>query len=55
MTRKNFELIARVIKNADEVADEWAREALAEMFARELATTNENFNRDRFLKACGVA
>lgn len=51
MTRKDFELIARVLKNSDEVLDDMAREALAEMFAAELANTNPNFDRDRFLKA----
>lgn len=51
MTRKDFELIAKVLRNADEVADEQTLEALAEMFADELATTNPNFNRERFIAA----
>ena len=54
MTRKDFELIARVLKNSDEVLDDYAREALADMFTAELVATNPNFDRDRFLKACGV-
>jgi len=54
MTRKDFQLIADVLKNADEVADQQSIEAMAEMFADELATTNPNFDRARFLTACGV-
>ena len=52
MTRKDFVLIARVIRNSSEVIDEMALEALAENFANELSGTNPNFNRDRFLSAC---
>jgi hypothetical protein len=54
MTRKDFELIARVIKNSDEVADDMTREAIASIFTAELVATNPNFDRARFLKACGV-
>ena len=54
MTRKDFVLIARTIRNSSEIIDETALEALAENFAEELAETNPNFDRDRFLKACGV-
>lgn len=54
MTRKDFELIARVIKNSDEVADDMTREALADMFADKLADTNPAFDRARFITACGV-
>lgn len=49
MTRKDFELIAKVLRNADEVIDQQAIEALAEMFADQLATTNQAFNRDLFI------
>lgn len=52
MTRRDFVLIARVIRNSSEVIDEMALEALAENFADELAGTNPNFDRDRFLSAC---
>jgi hypothetical protein len=55
MTRKDFELIASVIRNTDEVADSQTRDALAEMFADKLAGTNDRFNRETFLKACGVS
>ena len=54
MTRKDYELIASVIRNADEVADDQTREALAEMFADVLAGTNDRFDSARFLTACGV-
>lgn len=55
MTRKDFELIAGVIKgqrkphNDTETIEELARE-----MADALADTNDRFNRDTFLKACGV-
>jgi len=49
MTRKDFELIAKVLRTADEVADQETIEAIAEMFADELATTNPNFNRPLFV------
>jgi len=52
MTRKDFVLIARTIRNSSEIIDETALEALAENFAEELAETNPNFDRDRFLSAC---
>lgn len=49
MTRKDFELIAKVLRTADEVADQETIEALAEMFANELQGTNPNFNRGLFI------
>lgn len=49
MTRKDFELIAGVLRTADEVIDQYAIEALAEMFADRLAKTNPNFNRELFI------
>ena len=49
MTRKDFELIAGVLRNADEVADNESIEAIAEMFADALAKTNPNFNRSLFI------
>lgn len=51
MTRKDYELIARVLRNADEMIDEMALEALAENFADELAETNPRFDRARFISA----
>lgn len=54
MTRKDFELIARVLKNSDGVIDDQAREALGEMFANELAETNPAFDRRRFLSAAAA-
>ena len=55
MTRKDFELIAGVIKgqrkphNDTETIEELARE-----MADALAGTNDRFDRAKFLKACGV-
>ena len=54
MTRKDFQLIADVLRNADEIIDEQAMEALASMFTARLCETNPNFDRARFLTACGV-
>lgn len=59
MTRKDFELIARVLKDTPRYA-EWRgivkddRAELAEAFAAELAAGNPLFDRARFLAACGV-
>lgn len=66
MTRKDFELIAAAIKAAhichvgsrDNITTQLANDAidsLAHDFAERLKTTNAQFNRDRFLRACGVA
>lgn len=57
MTRKDYELIARVLRDKHERWDatgQMAVRAIAEAFATELATTNPRFDRARFLKACGV-
>lgn len=54
MTRKDFELIAQTLRYADEIVDETAMEALADVFANALSNTNPNFDRARFLTACGV-
>lgn len=67
MTRKNFEAIAAIVKsnipNAgtgtgymfDENAagQTYAAENIADELADYFATENPNFNRQRFLKACG--
>lgn len=59
MTRKDFELIAKVFHelNADfnnGGEDTISLALVAEELTRALATTNPNFDRARFLKACGV-
>jgi hypothetical protein len=57
MTRKDFVLIAEVIKNLapdsgiPDIACHW-RDIVAERFADRLAGTNERFDRDRFMRAC---
>jgi hypothetical protein len=55
MTRKDFQLIADTLRNASEVVDELALSTLADMFAEQLATTNPNFDKARFVKACEVS
>lgn len=63
MTRKDYELIARALKearmhairsDAEEGGGFWLRVVASEL-ALALASDNPRFDRDRFLKACGVA
>jgi len=49
MTRKDFELIARTIRELPLSAV--SRRKVAVAFADELRSTNSNFDRDRFIKA----
>lgn len=60
MTRKDFELIAEVLKSSKPLTRlagskdrtfQW--HCMVEEFASRLATTNGNFDRERFLRACG--
>jgi hypothetical protein len=56
MTRKDYQLIAEVFANLGQIID--IKETVAVDLARNLAdaleTDNPRFDRDRFLKACGV-
>jgi hypothetical protein len=54
MTRKDYVVIAEVIKNLDEVLDSYALEVLADNMAEALESDNPRFDRARFLVACGV-
>jgi hypothetical protein len=58
MTRNDFELIARTIRDLQKpqygYLKDSTRERVAEAFADMAAGTNPNFNRARFLEACGV-
>jgi hypothetical protein len=55
MTRKDFELIAMTLK-ASRIAsyDKVTLDALARELAERLKATNPQFNRDKFIRACGV-
>ena len=53
MTRKDFQLIADVIATSWHGSQD-TREDIANRMADALASTNDRFNRDIFLKACGV-
>lgn len=61
MTKKDYELIAGAISFAVDKYDgeDWtmlgAGAAIAGLIADELAEDNPRFNREMFLKACGVA
>ncbi|MGH2619837.1 MAG: hypothetical protein ACRDHG_04620 [Anaerolineales bacterium] len=48
MSRKDFELIAGVVRGLDNII----RDHVAAEFARVLGRTNPRFDADRFLKAC---
>ena len=50
MTRKDFELIAKAIRESTTNKDK--RLFMAEVFASFLSNTNPRFNKDRFLRAC---
>lgn len=66
MTRKDYEKIASVIADSGldrmqalcptefEHGREYVRAQIAENMADEFAADNQNFDRARFLKACGV-
>ena len=54
MTRKDYVVIAEVIKNLDEVIDSYALEVLADNMAEALESYNPRFDRARFLVSCGV-
>ena len=49
--RRHYEFIARVIKSTQGIHGAVNRE-VAEAFADALAGTNDNFDRERFIKAC---
>lgn len=61
MQRRHFEFIAETVREARThfhtghgwTFEQWAYR-LAVLFADRLETTNPNFNRARFLRACGV-
>ncbi len=52
MTQKDFELIARAVKDLP-LLNQTAQEYVAQTFAEYLSETNPRFDRDKFLKACG--
>ena len=51
MTRKDYELIAKVLRNSDQIIDDMALEALAKNFAEALESENPRFDRRRFIFA----
>ena len=54
MTRRDFELIARVLRESRDVLPPALLEVIAERFASALVTANERFDWGRFVRACGV-
>lgn len=62
MTKKDFELIASILRDDNylwralhggEMGIEY-REKIAQAFSQTLASKNPRFNKEKFLKACGV-
>jgi len=54
MTRKDYELIAEILRNADEVADKETLTALVEMFADAFEDNNPRFNPEIFFRKSGI-
>lgn len=55
MTRKDYVLIASILKDSEgNIIDDMARDALADMFADALEDENPRFDREKFLRACGI-
>lgn len=54
MTRKHFEAIALILKTQREEHDAETAERIADDLAGYFAGVNPNFDRARFLKACGL-
>ena len=54
MTRKHFEQTAAIIKAARSQPQHKAVEYIARQLAVDFADDNPNFDRDRFLTACGI-
>jgi len=62
MTKKDFELIAQAVREAREGlghdgkagADAFTLNRVSDRLCRALSATNGRFDRDRFLRACGV-
>jgi hypothetical protein len=54
MTRKDYELIAKVLFNSGDLMDEVSMAFLIDNFAKELVAENPRFDRNRFATACGM-
>ena len=54
MTRKDFQLVADALKAAKGLGTEVPFGELCQVMADFLSTTNERFDRRRFLTACGI-
>ena len=54
MTRKDYKLIAEILKKSAPFGPHFSMQALAVSFAQELKKDNPNFKPALFLKACGI-
>ena len=55
MTKKDYELIARILKLHNETHHSEYADSLASEFARELFFENPRFDKYKFYKVCGLA
>ena len=51
MTKKNFEEVAKIIRNTDSYM---LREYITDSFIREFSRVYKRFDKEKFRKACGV-
>lgn len=54
MQHRHFTTIATIIRGMEDAWSPKARAHIAHRFANELSGTNQNFDHERFLKACGI-
>lgn len=56
MTKKHYEMVAKILKreNTRVGGDDGMIESIATLLAIEFKLDNPNFDRTKFLKACGV-
>jgi hypothetical protein len=54
MTRKHYIAIAKILKSTDGIHDYACKAAIAKSMADYFESNNQNFDRERFLTACGV-
>lgn len=54
MTRKDYQIIAKVVNNSSDCFDEISKAFLIMNFADELKLENPRFDLGRFTEACGM-
>jgi hypothetical protein len=54
MTKKDYILITNILLTGKDYIDKTAYFTLCQRFTNELKDDNPNFDKDKFLKACGL-